>query len=149
MLMAINRCVRIVARKSSDRLVRRRVNYMRGVVWSLRQKRIDFARADLAIESDVPGGAGLSPCATLEVCVAVTIQLLSGLDLERVDLALVCQRTENEFVGVKSGIMDQFVAALGKEGHALLIDCLYDHEAMLKIKAHSPAYHNAVALVES
>ena len=50
-------------------------------------------------------------------------QVLAGFELSRVDLALLCQRAENDFVGMKCGIMDQFVAALGRRGHALLIDC--------------------------
>jgi galactokinase len=78
---------------------------------------------ELAIQGNVPVGSGLSSSAALEVCAATTFQTLGGLSISKVDLVRLCQKAENEFVGVKSGIMDQFISALAREGHALLIDC--------------------------
>jgi galactokinase len=90
-------------------------DYVRGVVGLLSLSH----GADLRIESDVPRGAGLSSSAALEVAVG---RALSD-DLPGTELALLAQRAENEFVGVKCGIMDQFTAANAREGHALLLDC--------------------------
>jgi galactokinase len=89
-------------------------DYVRGVVERLHLER----GASLRIESDVPRGAGLSSSASLEVAVGRALSDLAGEEL-----ALLCQRAENEFVGVRSGIMDQFAVALGRADHALLLDC--------------------------
>jgi galactokinase len=102
---------------------RRWTHYLRGVIMILQAGGIDLPGADLVIEGDVPAGAGLSSSAAIEVAVAATFQALAGSTLSGVDLAVICQRAENEIVGVKSGIMDQFISALGKKDHALLIDC--------------------------
>ena len=79
--------------------------------------------ADLMILSDVPLGAGLSSSAALEISVGLALASLSGADAGGVRLALAGQRAEHEYVGTKCGIMDQFTAAMAREGHALLIDC--------------------------
>ncbi len=78
---------------------------------------------DAAIAGNVPVGAGLSSSAALEVATAAAWRDLCAPDIAPVELALLCQRAESEFVGMKCGIMDQFIAALGASGHALLIDC--------------------------
>src|SRR5207244_3065850 len=72
---------------------------------------------------DVPVGAGLSSSAAVELAYAMAYQEVSGFSFPRKDLALLCQKAENEFVGNRCGIMDQFISALGQSGHALLIDC--------------------------
>jgi galactokinase len=101
-------------------------NYVRGVAWALQEQgHLDLGHvsgAQLAIEGNVPEGAGLSSSAAIEVASALVFTRLAGLELERVALALTCKRAENEFVGVKSGIMDQFISALGETDAALLID---------------------------
>lgn len=79
--------------------------------------------ADLLIASDIPTGAGLSSSAALEVGIATALDQLFGLNLSGVEIAKIGQRTENEFAGVNSGIMDQMASVLGKKGHALLVDC--------------------------
>jgi galactokinase len=71
----------------------------------------------------VPLGAGLSSSAALEVAIAEALCAVSGLKLDPRELALLCQRAENQFVGVQCGIMDQFASALGRAEHAVLIDC--------------------------
>lgn len=98
-------------------------NYQRGVATVLQERGFQLPGLDAAIASDVPIGAGLSSSAAVEVAMAVTWQALSGFDLERTELALLCQRAENTFVGVNCGIMDQFISALGREAAALFIDC--------------------------
>jgi galactokinase len=98
-------------------------NYQRGVAQVLAERGLDLPGVDAVIASDVPVGAGLSSSAALEVSMAVTWQVLAGFELARPELALLCQRAENTFVGVNCGIMDQFISALGEANAALLIDC--------------------------
>ena len=75
--------------------------------------------AELTVEGDLPLGAGLSSSASLEVGVLLAL----GGDGDRVALARLAQRVEHEVVGVRSGLMDQLAVALGRAGHALLVDC--------------------------
>jgi len=98
-------------------------NYVRGVAWALREAGQSIAGADLLISNDVPMGAGLSSSAALEVSTAFALLSLSGLEIDRVQLARICQRAENEYVGMRCGIMDQLVACCGRRANALLIDC--------------------------
>lgn len=98
-------------------------NYVRGVVKHLQQRDPHFGGADLVLSGDVPQGAGLSSSASLEVAVGKAIQTLYHLPLDNVALALNGQEAENQFVGCNCGIMDQLISALGKDNHALLIDC--------------------------
>jgi galactokinase len=79
--------------------------------------------ARLRIRSEVPMGSGLSSSAAVEVATACALVANSGLSIDRKELALLCQKAENEFVGARVGIMDQFVALFGKERKALLLDC--------------------------
>jgi galactokinase len=99
------------------------LDYLEGVAWALEQGGVRLKGADLMIESDVPLGAGLSSSAALEVSVGLALASVSGREVEKATLALIGQRAEHEYVGTQCGIMDQLVAALGQEGHALLIDC--------------------------
>ncbi|WP_026370860.1 galactokinase [Kallotenue papyrolyticum] len=87
--------------------------------------RADFAigGADLLIDGDVPQGAGLSSSAALEVAVGAALLALSGHPPDPVALARAGQQTEHRYIHVRSGIMDQLIAALGRRHHALLIDC--------------------------
>ncbi len=97
--------------------------YPAGVAWSLREAGCALSGIDAVFTSDVPIGAGLSSSAAVEVAFATTWQRLAGFSLRKSDLARLCQRAENEFVGVKCGIMDQTISAMGRAGHALLLDC--------------------------
>ncbi len=99
-------------------------NYMRGVV----AKYLDDlpggqAGFDAAVVSTVPLGGGLSSSASLEVATATMLEAMYSLHVPPTEKALRCQACEHEFCGLQCGIMDQFVAACGQEGHALLIDC--------------------------
>ena len=98
-------------------------DYVRGVAVMLLDAGESLAGYDAVLSGDVPIGAGLSSSAALEVAAARSFQAVNRLTLSGVELARVCQRAENEFVGVNCGIMDQFVSLLGQRDHALLIDC--------------------------
>jgi galactokinase len=98
-------------------------NYQRGVAYFLEERGTKLPGLNAVVVGDVPIGSGLSSSAAVEVSIAYTWQVLAGFGLGRVELALLCQRAENEFVGMNCGIMDQFVSALGQRDHALLIDC--------------------------
>jgi galactokinase len=97
--------------------------YVYGMAECLRRDEFDLRGADLLISSDVPIGAGLSSSAALEISTGFALLHISGQMADPVDLALAGQRAEREFAGTKCGIMDQYIACLGVEGHALLIDC--------------------------
>ncbi len=98
-------------------------DYVEGVAQALVAGGAELRGADLALASNVPEGAGLSSSAALEISVGFALLSLSEAKIDRVALALAGQRAEHEYVGTKSGIMDQFIAAMGEENHALLIDC--------------------------
>jgi len=98
-------------------------NYVRGVALMLQQQDLALRGMDAVIAGNVPIGSGLSSSAAIEVATAVAFRALCALEVSPVELARLCQRAENEFVGMKCGIMDQFIAVLGQRGHALLIDC--------------------------
>ena len=98
--------------------------YPAGVAWALREAGHPLTGgASLAVDSDLPPGAGLSSSAALECAAALALDGLHGLGLPRPELATLAQRAENDFVGVPSGIMDQSASLLSRAGHALLLDC--------------------------
>lgn len=98
-------------------------NYPLGVAWALEQSGKRLSGADLLIAGEVPLGAGLSSSAAVEVAVGLALLSQTGHEVDRTELAKLCQRAENEFVGARCGIMDQFVSCHGRAGHALLLDC--------------------------
>lgn len=113
--------------------------YPAGVAWALEAAGHPVPGACLAIDSDLPAGAGLSSSAALECATALALTELAltelaqaelaqaelaGLTVPRRELAAIARRAENEFVGVPTGIMDQSASLLGQAGHALLLDCL-------------------------
>jgi galactokinase len=102
---------------------RRWSNYERGVAWALQGAGYTLQGMDAVVAGDVPVASGLSSSAAIEVATAFTFQTLSDLDLDGVERALLCQKAENEFVGMRCGIMDQYIISLGRRDHALLIDC--------------------------
>jgi galactokinase len=98
-------------------------HYVYGCVAMLRSAGYAISGADLLIDGDLPIGGGLSSSASLELGVSVALTALVGLDIDRPALARLCQRVENEVIGVQSGIMDQLAVACGVLDHALMIDC--------------------------
>ncbi len=146
--MAIDFDIRVAARARPDRLVRlysvdldrrdtfslddvRRItperviwaDYVRGVADVLQREGYALRGMDAAITGNVPRASGLSSSAAMELAAITAFRLLGQLDLDPVKAALLGQRAENEFVGMRCGIMDQFISSLGKADHALLIDC--------------------------
>ena len=97
--------------------------YPLGVVKILRDAGFAVPPFSLTIHGDVPLGAGLSSSASIEVATALAALHLAGADPAREEIAKLCQRAENVYVGASCGIMDQFIACRGAENHALLLDC--------------------------
>ncbi|CAM5233291.1 MULTISPECIES: galactokinase [Streptomyces] len=96
--------------------------YPAGVVWALREAGHEVTGADVHLSSTVPTGAGLSSSAALEVVIALALNDLYDLGLQRWKLARLCQRAENVYVGAPTGIMDQTASACCEQGHALFLD---------------------------
>ncbi|MEX2535266.1 MAG: galactokinase [Trueperaceae bacterium] len=99
------------------------VEYLKGVAWSLAREGHVLHGFDGVVSGNVPRGAGLSSSAALELATARAFYAVSRFEWEPDRIALACQRAENEWLGVNTGIMDQLASAAGREGHALLIDC--------------------------
>jgi galactokinase len=110
-------------------------NYPLGVAWALEKSGKRVSGANLFIAGEVPLGAGLSSSAAVEVAVGFALLNQSGYDIDRTELAKLCQRAENEFVGARVGIMDQFVSCHGRAGHALLLDCRSLEFELVKLPA--------------
>jgi galactokinase len=98
-------------------------DYVRGVAAVLQETVARLKGAELLIASDVPLGAGLSSSAALEVSTALALAHVAGVELPLREIALICQRAENEYSGTRCGIMDQFVSCFGHSDSALLLDC--------------------------
>lgn len=98
-------------------------DYAVGVAVILERAGHRLRGARLEIRGEVPVGSGLSSSAAVEVATACALVANSNLTIDRRELALLCQRAENEYVGARVGIMDQFVSLFGKEQKALLLDC--------------------------
>jgi galactokinase len=100
--------------------------YPLGVAWALGEAGYDLSGVsglDLVIDSDVPLGAGLSSSAAIECAVAVALRDVWGFSVTDAQLARICQRAENIAVGAPTGIMDQSVSLMARDGHALFLDC--------------------------
>ena len=98
-------------------------DYPRGVVWAAREAGFEVPEFRAAFAGDVPQGAALSSSAAIEAATALALDALFGLGIERRDLAVLCRKAENDFVGVESGIMDQYASLLCENGAALFVDC--------------------------
>jgi galactokinase len=99
------------------------LDYVEGTARELEKRGARLRGADLIIASNVPVGAGLSSSAALEVSMGYALLSLAEAEVEAKTLALAAQAAEHNYVGTKCGIMDQFIAVMGKKDHALLIDC--------------------------
>ena len=142
---AIDRWVVVAARSRADSLVRiysamheevaefraddvletqgNWADYPKGVVREFQELGYALCGFDAAIVGNVPMGAGLSSSAAVEMALGKGIVILNRIEIGGPDLALLGQRAENHFVGVNCGIMDQFISANGRAGHALFLDC--------------------------
>jgi galactokinase len=98
-------------------------DYPAGVLWALQQENIPLDGFSMTLAGDVPLGAGLSSSASVEVATAMALQHHAGVKLPLEKLATLCRRAENDYVGAKCGIMDQFVVAGAIAHRAMLLDC--------------------------
>ena len=100
-------------------------DYPKGVIKLIIEEGYSFKGFDMVIKSDLPQGAGLSSSASLEVLTAYIIfsSVLEETKIDMLQIARLCQKAENIFVGVKCGIMDQFAVAAGRKGFAVKLDC--------------------------
>ena len=98
-------------------------NYPKGVMWAFGEKGMKVEQGmDLVLFGNIPNGSGLSSSASVEVLTGFILRDMFGFDVTNQDLALIGQYSENKFNGVNCGIMDQFVIAMGKAGHAIFLD---------------------------
>lgn len=98
-------------------------DYILGIAVALQKSGQAPRGANIFVQSEIPIGAGLSSSAAIEVASALALLSLNRTILPLEDVARLCQRTENTFIGARVGIMDQFVSCLGKAGHVLFLDC--------------------------
>ncbi len=98
-------------------------DYVAGVVRLMERELGELCGANLLVHGSVPQGAGLSSSASLEVAVCKGLLEISGRALDGTSIARLCQRAENEFVGARCGIMDQFISVHANKNHALSLDC--------------------------
>lgn len=98
-------------------------NYPKGMIQILKEAKLPIGGADFLFWGNIPNGAGLSSSASLELVTAIAMRGLYGGQASNLELALLAQKAENQFIGVNCGIMDQFAVAMGKKDHAILLDC--------------------------
>jgi len=96
--------------------------YPAGAAWALLEAGLEVKGLNACFSSNVPIGSGLSSSAAIEVGFGKTWQALAGWEISALELAQICQRAENQYVGVSCGLMDQFASACGLDGHALYFD---------------------------
>lgn len=99
-------------------------NYPKGVMGIFRKHGFTFNSGfDVLFAGNIPNGAGLSSSASIELATSVMLNGLFDLNVEMLDMVKMSQQAENEFIGVSCGIMDQFAIGMGKEKHAVLLNC--------------------------
>ena len=99
-------------------------NYPKGVIKTFLDKGFKVPNGfDVLFFGNIPNGAGLSSSASIEVLTAVILKSLFNFDIDMVEMVKYCQIAENKFIGVNSGIMDQFAVGMGKKDNAILLDC--------------------------
>ncbi|MFC0187039.1 galactokinase [Fictibacillus aquaticus] len=98
-------------------------NYPKGIVKELQTLGLEMSGADILYYGNIPNGAGLSSSASIGMVTAYGLSRLEGSEISELELALLCQRVENTFIGVNSGIMDQFAVGFGKRNMAVFLNC--------------------------
>jgi len=109
--------------KEEDKPEKGWAKYIFGVCREMNKKGREIPGFDVVISGDVPLGAGMSSSAALESAVGFALNDMFNLGFTRQEIALIGQATEHNYVGVKCGIMDQFISCLGKKGSLLRLDC--------------------------
>lgn len=99
------------------------VNYPKAMLVHLMKRDFTFSGADVLYHGEIPNASGLSSSASIEVVTGYGLIQLEGQTIDKVELALVAQEAENQFIGVNCGIMDQFAVAMGKREHAIKLNC--------------------------
>jgi len=108
-----------------------------GVVDEIQKAGYPLQGANLIFTSNIPQRVGLSSSAALEVVTALTMAKLNLLEIKPLEIAHICRRAENNFVGVACGIMDQYVSCLGQKNYALFIDCRFNDYELIPFKDHN------------
>ncbi|NEW65520.1 galactokinase [Carnobacteriaceae bacterium zg-84] len=99
-------------------------NYVKGMILYLKEAGYTIRTgANIVFYGNIPNGSGLSSSASFELLIGVIFKGLYQLDIEMIDLVKLGKKVENDFIGVQSGIMDQFAVGMGKENHAIRLDC--------------------------
>ncbi|MDN4524844.1 galactokinase [Fictibacillus fluitans] len=98
-------------------------NYPKGILLQLQKSGISISGADVLFDGNIPNGAGLSSSASIGMVSAFAFSAIENREVEMLELAKLCQRMENEFIGVNSGIMDQFAVGFGKRNEAVFLNC--------------------------
>ena len=99
------------------------INYLMGVVYQLQQRELTVTGFDCVIAGDIPVGAGMSSSAAVEGGLVAALDHIFGYGLDRMQMALIGQKAEHTFPGVKCGIMDQFANLHGKKNQVMRLDC--------------------------
>ncbi len=113
-------------------------NYVRGVAAMMKASGYELCGFDGLVHSTIPFGSGLSSSAAIEMASALLFRNLSDLKIDPVDMALIGQKAENDFVGVRTGILDQYSSVMGRDGCAILLDCRHLTSDVVRI---SPNLH--------
>ncbi|HVZ57136.1 MAG TPA: galactokinase [Chitinophagaceae bacterium] len=98
-------------------------DYLCGVAAMLRRRGMPLRGFQAVLTSDIPIGSGMSSSAAVECAVLFALNEAFGLELDRLDMVRIAQEAENEFVGVRCGIMDQFASMMGRAGSVIRLDC--------------------------
>jgi galactokinase len=109
-------------------------NYPIGIIQQLKKEGHQIQGCEILLESNLPEGSGLSSSAAMEVLTAFMLLSQTETNIDLVWLANLCRQVENEFIGVKCGIMDQYSVALGRKDEALLLDCSHIHHQYIPIE---------------
>lgn len=115
-------------------------NFPKGMIKYMSESGLNISNGmDILFYGNIPNGAGLSSSASIEMVTGVLLEGLFDLTIDRVEMIQIGQKVENDYIGVNSGIMDQFAIGKGKKDHAILLNCqtlAYDY-APIKLKDHA------------
>ncbi|MCL2376227.1 MAG: galactokinase [Defluviitaleaceae bacterium] len=114
-------------------------NYPKGIIYHMMADGHTLGGFDILFSGNIPQGAGLSSSASVEMVMAMAANAMFGLGYSPIEMALLAQKSENQFCGVNCGIMDQFAVGMGKKGHALMLNCdsLEYHLLPLNLGGHT------------
>ncbi|MEM6987454.1 MAG: galactokinase, partial [Pseudomonadota bacterium] len=121
------------------------INYPMGVMVQFAKRGVNVAGIECLYHGDIPNGAGLSSSASINVVTAFALNELFDCGLSTLDLVLMAQAAENEFIGLACGVMDPYAIAMGRAGHAMALDCgsLECHQVPLSLHGHTLVVSNS------